>query len=171
MDRPEDLVQVPTCALSGMKASEACPSHITEWLPSHSLPPVCCWHVLEGGVPGTLWPAEYATWARAAGRPGAAGPGPGPATPAAERRVLLIENPPEGATYWIDPTLRAEFQALDLRARGEQPGTRIAWTMDGRPLGIRPASSGLRWVMTPGRHVVVARDMTGRTATCTFVAH
>ena len=70
-------------------------------------------------------------------------------------------NPPAGATYLRDPTLRDAFQTLPLRAV-TAARSRLEWEVDGRAVGSVPAESAVRWPLTPGRHVVSVRDGRGR---------
>jgi hypothetical protein len=55
-----------------------------------------------------------------------------------------IISPAEGATYYIDPTLRREFQALPLRVSDDSRNLR--WTIDGRTM------ASTEWPIAPGRH-------------------
>ena len=59
-------------------------------------------------------------------------------------------NPPDGATYWIDPTLRAEFQALQLKATSP-----VTWIVDGR-------RTNDAWSLSGGKHTITAVDGEGR---------
>ncbi|PYQ14734.1 MAG: hypothetical protein DMF80_11760 [Acidobacteria bacterium] len=77
------------------------------------------------------------------------------------REGLRIVNPPAGATYLRDPTLRDAFQTLPLRAV-TAARSRLEWEVDGRAVGSVPAESAVRWPLTPGRHVVSVRDGRGR---------
>lgn len=169
VEPPPGLVQISVCALSGQKAGADCPSSLTEWLPVQSPPPLCRWHVSGGGEARPLWPAEYRTWASARNRvmeeppPSAAAP-PG----RGEAKRFLIENPPDDATYWIDPTLRPEYQALELRVLSDDPAASVAWTMDGLPLGTRPGTSALSWPLSPGNHALVATKAGGLRAEVHF---
>ena len=85
---------------------------------------------------------------------------PGPA--------LAIANPPSGAIYSIDPTLRADFQALPLRATTASRTT-IAWSVDGRPVGTASSEESLAWPLRVGTHLVEARDASGRRAEAAVV--
>jgi hypothetical protein len=71
----------------------------------------------------TIYPPAYRAWAAVSGtaparleRPGTdQGPlNPTRSTPGDSRPALAIANPPAGAVYSVDPTLRREFQALPL---------------------------------------------------------
>src|SRR5262249_34015960 len=81
---------------------------------------------------------------------------------------LRVVNPPDGAVYLIDPTLRREFQTIGLRgAAGAK--TRIGWRVDGESVGARDVDAALDWPMTPGHHVISAHDATGRRAESAIV--
>lgn len=104
---------------------------------------------------------------------GAGGPGiPGSPVAGGPERLavgeLAIVNPPEGATYLIDPTLRREFQALPLRVIADRPG-RIEWSVDGQTVGQSSADSAFLWPLTRGSHRLAARDEHGRRAETTVV--
>jgi penicillin-binding protein 1C len=169
--RPGDLREQPVCALSGMRAGEACPIRTKEWLPQGFSPLPCSWHhATEDGLL-IIWPDEYRTWAVGKGlerdRPVHAVATDDrsvrlqPDRRAARLRPFEITSPPEGATYLIDPTLRKDFQALPLRAIGNDGN--VQWTVDGRPVG-GGSSDSASWPLARGKHVVRARDRIGRTA-------
>ncbi len=77
--------------------------------------------------------------------------------------VFRMANPPTGATYLIDPTLRPEFQTLPLRVVSASP-TKVEWSINGSPAGISSSESALEWKLTPGQHHIVARDSRGNLA-------
>ena len=76
---------------------------------------------------------------------------------------LAITNPPAGAIYSVDPTLRREFQALPLRAVTERPTT-VTWLVDGTPIGTASSERSLSWPLAIGAHEIEARDPAGRRA-------
>jgi membrane carboxypeptidase/penicillin-binding protein PbpC len=80
---------------------------------------------------------------------------------------LEIVNPPAGATYSIDPTLRREFQSLPFRATTTAPGP-IEWFVDGTPAGSAASQGSVDWPLAPGRHRITARDSAGRTTETTI---
>ena len=88
--------------------------------------------------------------------------------PASARGPLEIVNPPAGATYLIDPTLRREFQTLPLRVVAATPGT-IEWQVAGRAVGSSSSEAALMWPLTPGVHRITARDERGRVAESSVV--
>ena len=74
--------------------------------------------------------------------------------------ALTIVAPLAGATYLFDPTLRAEFQQLPLRALGGAAGER-EWTVDGVSVGRARSDDTLRWSLERGTHVISVRDTAG----------
>jgi penicillin-binding protein 1C len=168
--RPADLEATRVCALSGLRATPACPVLETEWLPASRELPACLWH-RQGGHSGVVWPARYRAWAKERGlleRPGTVATASVPAVRVASPRAaprtvdgLRIVNPPAGASYLFDPTLRAEFQTLPLRAEAAA-GARLAWSVDGHGVGAAGADTELNWPLQRGRHVVSVDDGQGR---------
>jgi membrane carboxypeptidase/penicillin-binding protein PbpC len=119
------------------------------------------------------WPANYRAWAAQQGlleEPAViqASASPRSAHVARQRdRALAIANPPSGATYSIDPTLRREFQTLALRAVTPE-SARIDWHLDGHVLGSASSEVPLMWPLRPGTHRIVARDQHGHSAETTI---
>ena len=132
----------------------------------------------------TIWPDRYRAWAGASGLRSPAerraearlAQATAPASSAGARRTsgdpraasgLHIAHPAEGTVFLIDPTLRAEFQAVPFRAGGVGGGE-VTWTVDGRELGSRSADESMPWPLQRGSHVTVVRDSHGRTAEVSF---
>jgi len=138
---PSDVEEVPICALSGLRPSTYCPAIRNEWLATTEPARFCSWHH-DGAID---WPAEYRAWARAT-QPDA----PSPSTRHAS--VFRIANPPDGATYLIDPTLRSQYQTLRLRA---DAASTVQWRVNNKPVGTE-------WPLVPGEHVITAVDERGR---------
>ena len=76
---------------------------------------------------------------------------------------LTIANPPAGATYLIDPTLRREFQTLALRAVATVPGS-LEWRVDDVRVGSAAADASLAWPLAIGSHVISVHDRHGNSA-------
>jgi penicillin-binding protein 1C len=76
---------------------------------------------------------------------------------------FAIANPPAGAVYLVDPTLRSEFQTLPLRAIGDGSGV-IEWTIDGKRLGGSRSDATMEWPLVAGAHRITARDERGHVA-------
>jgi hypothetical protein len=178
-------------AASGMRATSACLARTHEWLPVGSERLACSWHHASDEGLLVVWPPEYRQWALqhgllqdSGGRRQAAGKhqpstrsvssdasATGPASARHGRpsaAALEVVNPPGGAIYSIDPTLRSEFQSLALRAVAASPGE-IEWQVDGNLLGAASSDQACMWLLSPGRHAITARDEHGRTAQTTIV--
>jgi penicillin-binding protein 1C len=165
---PPGVEQVTICALSGMRANARCPSKAKEWVAATSDALPCAWH--HQGDEGllTIYPAEYRAWASeiqdvAAPRRTIVATAAGRGTNRAAGRVFAIANPPAGAIYSVDPTLRREFQALALRAVTERPTT-VTWLVDGASIGAVSSERTLSWPLVIGAHDIEARDPDGRRA-------
>jgi len=167
---PDDIAEQDVCALSGMPANRWCPSRQRERMPAANEPP-CSWHHLSDEGLFVVWPPRFRQWARQNGLTGDASPTLASASlrsatmpaPARPREPLAIVNPPAGAVYFVDPTLRREFQTLALRVVAARPAT-IQWEVGGRVVGSSSSEAALMWPLTPGTHAIVARDDRGRTA-------
>jgi len=172
---PDGVTEREVCALSGMPAHPWCPARQRERLPATDDPP-CSWHHQSDDGLLVIWPPAYRQWARENGlltehqhtaaplaRAVSLAPSPGPA-----RGPLEIVNPPSGATYLIDPTLRREFQTLPLRVVATTPST-IEWQVAGRVVGTSSSEAALMWPLTPGVHRITARDERGRVAESSVV--
>jgi penicillin-binding protein 1C len=128
---PAGVESLEICALSGVRPSPWCPAVQKEWLATDAPPQFCAWHHDQV----VALPAEYG------GKP----------TSRAERGGFRIMNPPDGATYMIDPTLRTEYQTLRLRA-----SARVAWQIDGKP------HESHEWPLTRGSHTILAVGPSGQ---------
>jgi penicillin-binding protein 1C len=172
VERPGELGEQAICALSGMRAGDACPIRRREWLPAAFSPLPCAWHHESEDGLLTFWPDEYRDWAARRGLLHEHAPAPDaqraglrrvearPAAPVA--RPFEITSPADGATYLIDPTLRPEFQTLPLRIVGATG--RVSWTIDGVEVGSGSVDRRVSWPLERGKHVVRARDARGRVA-------
>ncbi len=126
---PDNVESMEICALSGARPSQWCPAVQKEWLATDAPPQFCAWHHDQA----VALPAEYG------GKP----------TQRAEHGFRIM-NPPDGATYMIDPTLRTDYQTLRLRA-----SARAAWQIDGRP------HASHEWPLTRGSHTIQAVSPSG----------
>jgi penicillin-binding protein 1C len=171
---PADLHRVEICAMSGMRATDACPTRTTEWLPNESTGPACTWHHASDEGLVTVFPEVYREWARDQGLLARTPIAPAiDARPASAARVTLVSatrdeeltiaRPLGGALFLLDPTLRPEFQTLALSARGGAPGP-LDWFIDDALVGRDVRDGRLHWPLARGRHVIVVRDTAGRSA-------
>jgi membrane carboxypeptidase/penicillin-binding protein PbpC len=169
-----DTVSKEICALSGMAANTWCPRRQLEWVSADGGLLPCSWHHLSEDGLIVVWPPEYRQWARQNGlletaRVATTGTLPVRAARAEPARPsLTIVNPPAGATYLIDPTLRREFQTLAFRAAGDR-ATRIVWSVNGRETGTSSADTAFMWPLVTGQHRITASDDRGRTAETSIV--
>lgn len=164
---PPDVKKDSICLLSGMRATAACSRTGEEWVPNASAS-ACNWHRLgvstaaDGRtrpVSRVAWPAVYASWARAMGLDAEAG---SVATRREEPGSFAIVQPPDGAEYLLDPTLRGEYQSLHLKATA--PSSELTWSVNGKRLAAQAGAEGPSWRLQPGRHLFRARDRNGQTA-------
>ena len=169
---PEGIVQRQVCALSGQRANAWCPARTSEWMPNGEGPGLpCSWHHQSEDGLLTIWPMEYRQWAAGQGslEPESTGvQRSAELRKAAHERQLSIASPPDGALYLIDPTLRAAFQKLSLRAAAGREAEYIDWAVNGRPVGRSEPEEPLSWSLVPGEHRITARDAQGRLAETTI---
>jgi penicillin-binding protein 1C len=168
---PVGVAQSTICALSGMRANGWCPSRRREWSIRGADRLPCSWHHLSDGELLTIYPPEYRAWAAESRLLAARAPLPAraplapaplpPLAPPAPFAPLLIANPPAGAIYSIDPTLRRDFQALRLRAVTGRP-TSVTWLVDGAMIGTTASDVPLAWPLVVGPHQIEVRDTDGR---------
>ena len=160
---PADLVPVSVCALSGDRATRDCPSVVTESLPAAAPRAACTWHRRSGGRVVVDWPASYRTWARERGILHAGTRAAAERAPAATEdgglAPLRIVNPPRDATYLRDPTLRAGFQTLPLKAALRGEPRRLVWSVDGREVGRTASDDSLDWPIRQGAHRIEVRSV------------
>jgi penicillin-binding protein 1C len=168
---PPGTEQVTICALSGMRANAWCPSRAREWASASDEALPCSWHHRSDEGLLTIYPPEFRAWSgtlgagRSASISNAAAVPPKPHGGEAGHHPngLAITNPPPGAIYSVDPTLRREFQALSLRAVTERPTT-VTWLVDGTTIGTASSERSLSWPLAIGAHDIEARDPDGRRA-------
>lgn len=144
LEPPPDLERAPICAVSGLRPSTSCPATTTEWVPKSAPVAFCSWHRAGGAVD---WPSEYRAWAQVTTRQAKSQQSP----VRVQEARLRVTNPPNGATYLIDPTLRMPYQTLRLRAAATAP---VRWQINGAPVGNE-------WPLRPGRHTITATDDRG----------
>ena len=183
-----DVIRREVCVVSGMAPHEGCRATVQDWLPAEASHERCTWHHLHDGEVITVWPDAYRQWARTAGAAHSTvsanvrsadlqvgvpldvrtvGSPPGQ-SPRHRDATLAITAPLAGALYLIDPTLRAEFQRLPLRAAGGAPGT-LEWFVDDRVIGRTSRDEPIWWPLTRGQHEIAVRDEAGSRATTRVV--
>jgi membrane carboxypeptidase/penicillin-binding protein PbpC len=154
-----------------------------EWIPDDSGADSCDWHRVTPHGVVVRWPAAYQEWAAsqdllnvafAMPRLASTSRLPSPAVNgSAERQSmsntgLRVLSPPDGAVYLIDPTLRREFQTIGLRGATDGVAP-LEWQVDDTLVGTIAPDASLNWQLTPGHHVISARDPRGRSASASIV--
>jgi penicillin-binding protein 1C len=182
---PPDVRRSELCATSGMAATGACPTRVSEWLPAETSEPPCTWHHATDRGLITVWPDEYRDWARQAGfLP--AGPESSafvaaertePLAPttlfdakpvgSSNRSRLTITRPLAGALFLLDASLRSEFQALSFSARGGDGP--LEWFVNGVSIAVVDTEQPVRWPLVRGRHRITVKDSGSETAETTIV--
>jgi penicillin-binding protein 1C len=150
LDPPPNVERAPVCALSGLRPSTQCPNVEEEWIATDAPVKFCSWHHGDG----VAWPAEYRAWALSV-----VGSRLSDHRQLTTDNHLRVTNPPDGATYLIDPTLRKRYQTLRLRAVSD---TRVAWSVDRSDLGVAERDRFLEWPLAPGSHTITATDTLGQ---------
>ncbi len=183
--RPDGLVEVEICALSGLLPGPECPHRVTELFIEGTQPAATCamhqrialdratglratdetpedrivWELF------TVLPPEAQEWAREQGIP------PVPEQPAASRLLaasswagdrdlpLVITAPDAGSVYRLDPSLPPEAQRIVVSAR---PGSavlpaKVTLLVDGQVLAqFQTPPYRAFWQLAPGMHVFSA---------------
>lgn len=177
---PERTTRRTICALSGLAATPECPAQVEEWMADDRPTAVCGWHRQTPRGIVVDWPPAYRAWAATERRLSVVAMSAHPTAartpsevaraenPPSSRAELRIVNPPDGAIYLVDPTLRHQFQTIGFRGTTEAKA-RIEWHIDGERLGSTDPDASLDWPLTPGRHLISALDTRGRRASAEIV--
>jgi penicillin-binding protein 1C len=172
LSAPDGLERVAICALSGMRATPACPNQRQEWVRATDAAVPCSWHHRKDAGLLTIYPPEFRAWQAQAHADSASAPRVRPALSvnahAEARAALKVASPASGATYSVDPTLRRDFQALPLRAVASAPTT-LTWFVDGTLIGTSSSERTLSWALVVGNHEIEVRDGAGRAARASVV--
>lgn len=144
---PELYRKQEICSLSGMKASNICPSKTLEYIQiadSKKSEQVCNWHYEKNGRVQIMYPTEYQHWAKSNNMAGSI---------TESNDELQIRFPRNGAHFIFDPTIPAEFQKLHVTAFGEQHNP-VTLYLDGQNMGY--ATNVLEWdiPLTRGQHKI-----------------
>ncbi|MGC9399999.1 MAG: PBP1A family penicillin-binding protein [Anaerolineae bacterium] len=151
--RPDGLVDVEVCALSGLRPGPACPHRVIETFIAGTEPRETC--DVHRRVDGRLLldlPPEAQTWAR---EQGLASPPPEEAH--RDGAPLLLIRPDPGARYRLDPDLPADAQRIPVVAEADVALRRVQLQRDGEPLAeFADPPYTAHWTLTPGEHTFVA---------------
>jgi penicillin-binding protein 1C len=153
--RPEGIVEVSVCPLSGLRRGSHCPhARVEEVAAAHAPGRVCDWH---GPHDALRLPAEVAL----------AVPGAAALPRAPGERAVQILGPAEGARYAVDPALPRETQRLHLRVAvrpdgGEAAPAWVRWRVDGEVVAESAPPYAASWTLAQGAHEVRAELPDGR---------
>ena len=151
-----ELVRI--CRVSGLRAGEHCPA-LEEWV-FPDAPPLkpCDWHTAAG----LHLPAEYAEWAKQVRVDEGVGVDVGVAPEVVQgvvesprRAPFRIVSPENGDHLGVPPGVPREYASIALQEAGGASEGRASWFVDGRRV------RGERWVIVPGRHVILAVSAAG----------
>jgi membrane carboxypeptidase/penicillin-binding protein PbpC len=185
--RPEGLVQVDICTLSGLLPTEACPYRRSEWFlvgtqptqPDNFYRLVWLDRATQQLATATTSPAlrqqqrvldlppEFYPWARAQGLTLLADLA-APASAESITAPLYMDAPAPFTTYRLSPKLPATAQQVRIEAVGSADIAPVTLYLDGQPLSIQQHPPYLAWwPLQPGRHTAwaVGQDAAGRQIT------
>ncbi|UQA57357.1 penicillin-binding protein 1C [Polyangium aurulentum] len=187
-ERPEGLVEVEVCALSGGRPTSACPHRRVEIVPRDASLASCDVHVRarvdrrNGLLAGPACPdasveervferfdPSLVSWARGAGRPLLPAdsspfcPSTEPASPAARLRIAY---PPDGARFVHDPAIAAQ-EGIRVRIDAPDRATSVRLVVDGRSFDLRPPFERTL-PLVPGTHVLRAEAQGATSDEVTF---
>ena len=182
--RPEGLVQVEVCALSGLLPTPACPYRRLEWFIQGTQPtgPDHYYQVIQvdtatsqiadentpAGMQKSLTvldlPPQAQPWARANGYPllndyransGLTSPTTGDPSSGSPVEALRILSPVQGVVYRISSSTQPESQRLMIEAAGEPGLSQISLWIDGQLLAAFTAPPYRTWwTLSEGQHQV-----------------
>ena len=173
-ERPEGLVDVDICPLSGARPGPDCPHRRSELLPRETSLATCDMHervridrrnglragpaCADASVDTRVferYPPELAAWAENAGRP-VAPRASSSFCPETERAVpsrLRIAFPPDGARFVRDGALAAE-EAIRVRIDAPSEARAVRLLVDGRAVVLTPPFER-SLPLVPGEHTLV----------------
>lgn len=175
--RPEALVSIEICSLSGRVPGPDCPHRSTAWALGHRVPsePCALHERIEVDVqtgrrvrPGcrgdreteervvVVWPAAVRRWLDDAPPLPPLDPA---CAPVASSRPPRIVSPADGTVARLIAGLEPDEQEMRLEAdaHGE-----VSWFVDGTWLGRVPPGEAVWWIPSRGEHHLIAQDTSGR---------
>jgi penicillin-binding protein 1C len=164
--RPQDVVQVPVCAVSGDLAGKHCPHCREGWFIGGVSPITSCKvHQKEGDAVVEVWSADRLDQFRKAGFPRSVA-GHGDVDDSRHRTASVgpapkIVSPQRGLTYYLQANAPRKNRLL-LEANAA-PGTKeIHWFADRQYLGASAPAEPLFWKPKVGDYELQAMDDAGR---------
>ena len=167
--RPQDVVQIPMCTVSGSLVGKHCPHGRDGWFIGGVSPITTCKvHQKSDDTVVEVWSADRLEQFRKAGFPRSStqdiGASDSPHRTASPGPPPKILSPQSAITYYIQAGA-SEQNRLLLEANAA-PGTRqIHWFADRRYLGASPPAEPLPWQPIVGDYELQAMDDAGRVST------
>ena len=168
--RPEDVVRVPVCAVSGDLAGKHCAHCRDSWFIGGVSPITTCKvHQQEGDSVVEVWSADRLAQFRKAGFPRSSSPLLGAENDQPHQRAPIapppkILSPQSAITYYIQ-SAAPEQNRLLLEANAAPGIQQIHWFADRRYLGASPPAEPLAWQPVVGDYELQAMDDAGRVST------
>lgn len=183
--QPLDLTEIAVCEYSGHLPGPACSERKRVLAREAGVPTsICPYHRsfevdVESGLavsPGCrvgreterrshlVWPASIRRWLehRAGGLPTPPEWAEGCSRPAGQGAPQIV-HPPAGHVALLMPGMELSRQQLPLVAEAGG-GEALDWFVDGQFIGQAAADQRLWWTPSPGQHLIVASDQSGRLA-------
>jgi membrane carboxypeptidase/penicillin-binding protein len=151
--RPDGLVEVEVCAISGQLPGPDCPHRVREQFIAGTEPTeVCQMHQRIGDEVYIVLPPEAQEWAREHNVPQPPDIQAQTAY-ASQGPALILTSPDAGAVYRIDPTVPRDTQKISLVAETGVAWKYITFLANGEPLGHRDAPPyTIFWQLEPGTY-------------------
>src|SRR5690606_27411406 len=180
-ERPEGLVQVEVCTLSGLLPTPDCPYTRREWFISGTEPTTydTIYTRVEldaaSGLPATGdtpqqqraaqvvldLPPQAHDWARRENLPLLADLAAAPREDGTAGEALIVTSPDAQSIFRINPGLPLDAQQIRVAAAGPPGLHDVTLFLDGQPLAMLSAPPfEAYWQIAPGEHTVRARGVT-----------
>jgi len=143
--QPELYEKKEICTLSGMAATENCPSKTKEYVLKSTNQQKCNWHYRSNGRVQIQYPSEYQHWAKGHNMAGSISD---------SVEEISIRFPKNGSKFLFDPSIPQGFQNLHVLASGS-PKSSVTLYFDGKNMGT--VQGLLEWdvPLTRGSHELV----------------
>lgn len=161
IEKPQSLKKIQVCSLSGLGASENCPSTTEDYVFNDKELRKCTWHRKWGENIVTIYPVIYESWAKEMGLWHNA---PQEVFDFAENgsEIFKIISPMPDAIFLYDPTLPPKYQGIYLESVGGKG--KIKWIVDGRELTSNSQGEKFFLEFSKGEHIVKAIDQENKIA-------
>jgi penicillin-binding protein 1C len=151
-ERPDSLIDVGICAVSGQGPKAECPSTLTETIPVRDraafVNGVCEMHKLQDNVVTTIYPKRFQQWAKQMGF-----------KTSVENDDNLehfkITNPKVGSEYYRLPNLAPEYQSVKFELN-TQSASAVKWYLNDELLRTTEKEHGFLWQIEPGNYQLTA---------------